>query len=80
MEVLGVLRAGHSVGEYGALIAARATAAVRARDGACVIGVPIEAVDAVAFGLPDVVDEVHEIKLIATRRRDAGGGCGWGVE
>ena len=30
-EALGVLRAGHSVGEFGALIAARATAGAAAR-------------------------------------------------
>ena len=67
--VLGALRAGHSVGEFGALIAARATAAVRAGPGgACVVAVPLEAVDAVAYGLPDVVDDVHEIKLIVARK------------
>ena len=65
---LGNLSHGHCFGDFGAVIAAKATGNIVVKESAYLIEIPIDAVDLVVFNLPFVVDNVHDIKAIARRR------------
>lgn len=65
---IGTLTRGHTFGEFCVVACAKAQTIVRARTSVVLVDVPMEACESLILSRPDVVDDMHDIKLIFRRR------------